>query len=135
MNEYIRTNLAQLRFTAGRLTQREVSQATGIGQKTLSALETGVSKGIEFKTLTKLCVFFSCEPSDILVIEEEAEAVPPSKFALGKAEELIARGLQAAMTAPKQTPEEIWAEFDAVRERLQKQESGAPAKKSKTSRA
>jgi DNA-binding Xre family transcriptional regulator len=120
MGQYIRTNLAYLRTTRGKLSQREISQATGIGQKTLSALETGATNGIDFNTLIKLCNFFRCTPSDILVIEDEPEILPPPKpESLKKAEELIARGLKAAMEAAPQTPAEIWAEFDAVRERMQ----------------
>ena len=63
MSKYIRTNLSYLRFSRGRLSQKAVSKSTGIGQKTLSALETGASKGIEFNTLLKLCMFFECSPS------------------------------------------------------------------------
>lgn len=119
MSKYIQTNLANLRFAKGRLTQRDVSKATGIGQKTLSALETGASQGIEFNTLVKLCSFFMCSPGDILIIEEEPEDVPPSPEALTKADELIARGLKAAVSSSVQTPTELWAEFEIVRTRLQ----------------
>lgn len=129
MSKYIRTNLAALRFAKGKLSQREVSEATGIGQKTLSALETGASKGIEFNTLARLCAFFRCEPSDVLLIEDEVEDIKPSDSSLKKADDLIARGLQAAMQAPKQTPEEIWAQFDAVRARIQQQGDGASSRK------
>jgi len=129
MSKYIRTNLASLRFTHGKLSQREVSQATGIGQKTLSALETGASKGIDFSTLVRLCDFFKCETSQILVIDEEPEDIPPSPEALKKADDLIARGLKAAMESPEQSAAQVWAEFDAVRERMQQQSGGTPARK------
>lgn len=135
MTRYIRTNLARLRLEHGKLSQREVSQATGIGQKTLSALETGASQGIEFKTLIKLCTFFACTPNDILIMDEEPEDVPPSKESLEKADELIARGLKAAMSAPKQTPAEVWAEFDAVRTRLQQEQAKSPPVKRRLRRA
>ena len=115
--KHIETNLSYLRALR-KLTQREVAQATGIGQKTLSSLETGVSQGIEFNTLVKLCTFFMCTPSDILLLEEEPEIEPPSIEALNQADALIARGLQAAMKSPSQTPKDIWAEFDIVREQL-----------------
>lgn len=119
MGKFIRTNLALLRFTRGQLRQRDVSEATGIGQKTLSALETGTSKGIEFNTLIKLCEFFECQPNDILVIEEEIEDKEPKPESLRKADELIAKGLKQAVLEEPKTPEEIWAEFDSLRERLQ----------------
>jgi len=119
MNKYIRTNLAYLRFNQGQLSQKAVSKATGIGQKTLSALETGASKGIEFNTLLKLCTFFNCGPSELLVIEEEPQEMPVSDESRQKAKLLVARGLQAAVQAPPATPQQVWAEFDAVRMRMQ----------------
>jgi putative transcriptional regulator len=119
VRKYIRTNLSYLRFSQGRLSQKAVSDATGIGQKTLSALETGASKGIEFNTLLKLCTFFDCSPSEFLIIEEEQQEMPPSDQSRQKAKLLVARGLQAAMKAPSATPEQIWAEFDAVRAKMQ----------------
>ncbi len=115
--KYIQTNLQYLR-TMRKLTQRDVAQATGIAQKTLSALETGASQGIEFGTLAKLCTFFRCESNEILLVEEEEETAPPSKKALEQADKLISHGLTAAMAAPPQSSQEIWAEFDAMRERL-----------------
>jgi DNA-binding Xre family transcriptional regulator len=119
MRKYIRTNLSYLRFSQGRLSQKTVSEATGIGQKTLSALETGASKGIEFNTLLKLCTFFNCTPSELLLIEEEPEEMVVSDESRQKAKLLVARGLQAAMQAAPTTPEQVWAEFDAVRARMQ----------------
>ena len=119
MNKIIRTNLSFLRFSHGRLSQKTVSEATGIGQKTLSALETGASKGIEFNTLLKLCTFFSCSPGELLLIEEEPQDIPVSDESRQKAKLLVAQGLQAAMQAPPATPEQVWAEFDAVRARMQ----------------
>ena len=101
------------------LTQRDVSLATGLSQKTLSALETGASKGVEFSTLAKLCEFLKCAPNDLLLIEDEVEDIPPSKESLSKAREIIGKGLERAMTAPKKTPEEIWADFDVLRTKIQ----------------
>lgn len=124
--KYIQTNLSYLRAVK-KLTQREVAQATGIGQKTLSALETGTSQGIEFNTLAKLCTFFRCEASDILLVEEREDSTPPSPESLKRADGIVKRGLKAAMDSAKvASPEslaEVWAEFDAMRERLQKSPS------------
>lgn len=119
MTKQIRTNLAYLRFVNGRLSQKAVSEATGIGQKTLSALETGASKGIEFNTLLRLCTFFQCALSDLLVIEDEPEETEVSEASRQEAKNLVARGLQAAMAAPPADSEAVWAEFDAVRVRMQ----------------
>jgi len=55
----------------------------------------------------------------MVLIEEESENIPPSQTALGKADELITRGLKIATEAPKQTPAEIWAEFDTMCTHLQ----------------
>ena len=88
MSKYIRTNLANLRFARGRLSQRDISQAIGIGQKTLECVgNRGASKGIESRnTLIKLCTFFKCSPSDFLIIEDEPEDISPSKAAVAKAD-------------------------------------------------
>lgn len=118
MSKHLRTNLAYLRFSQGRLSQKTVSEATGIGQKTLSALETGASKGIEFNTLLKLCTFFNCTPSELLLIEEEPQEMAVSDESRHKAKLLVARGLQAALQAPPVTPDQVWTEFDAVRSRM-----------------
>lgn len=124
MPKKIKSNLAYLRFINGRLSQRSVSEATGIGQKTLSSLETGASKGIEFNTLLKLCTFFRCTPSDLFVIEEAVEDLPVSEESRKKAKDLVARGLQAAIESPPLDSDSIWAEFDAVRNRMQDSAEG-----------
>jgi DNA-binding Xre family transcriptional regulator len=120
MSKFIKSNLATLRFNKGRLSQKQVSEATGIGQKTLSALETGSSKGIEFNTLLRLCEFFDCSPNDLLLIEEESiEYINVSEESRTKAKNLVALGLQAAMQNMNTDPEMVWAQFDAVRARMQ----------------
>lgn len=119
MSRQIRTNLAYLRFSHGRLSQKAVSEATGIGQKTLSALETGASHGIEFNTILKLCEFFRVTPGDLLIIEDEPAEEPVSEYAREKAKELVARGLSNAMRSEKLTPDEVWKEFDIVRAKMQ----------------
>ncbi len=118
MMQKVRFNLAVLRATRGKLTQREVSLATGLSQKTLSALETGSSKGVEFATLAKLCQFLKCMPNDLLILEDEIEFVAPSEKSLSKAKEIISKGLERAMNAPRKTPEEVWADFDALRNKI-----------------
>lgn len=120
----VRFNLALMRATRGMLTQRDVSLATGLSQKTLSALETGASKGVEFSTLAKLCSFLKCAPNDLLLIEDEIEDIPPSKESLAKAKDIISKGLERAMSAPKKTPDEIWADFDALQAKIQSTQQG-----------
>lgn len=134
MSNYVRFNLAFMRAARGKLTQREVALATGLSQKTLSALETGASKGVEFSTVARLCQFLKCSPNDLLVLEEEIIDKPPSKESLEKADDIIARGLQRAMLAPQQTPEEIWSAFDALREKIQAQAQDAAQREGRVKR-
>lgn len=112
----VKPQLAVLRAMHGRISQLELSRQTGITQKQLSALETGKTKGITFETLAKLCLFFSCTPSELLQLEEEAEIDSSStEEELSLADEIIVRGLNRAMSSPRRPTSEIWAEFDAVR--------------------
>lgn len=114
----MRFNLAFMRLVRGKLTQRDVALGTGLSQKTLSALETGASQGIEFGTIAKLCDYLKCTPNDLFVLESEAVYAPPSSNSLKRADEIIARGLKRAMQEPEQTPEEIWSMFDVLREKM-----------------
>ncbi|MEZ4537003.1 MAG: helix-turn-helix transcriptional regulator [Cyanobacteriota/Melainabacteria group bacterium] len=134
MSMQLKTNLAYLRFINGRLSQKTVSEATGIGQKTLSALETGSSKGIEFNTLIKLCTFFRCTPSDLLIIEEDVDDKPLSEESRQRAKHLVARGLETAMRSSMNDPEKVWAEFDSVRTRLQSATDRVQLEKTKEER-
>ncbi len=134
MAKNLRFNLALIRAARGKLTQREVAEATGLTQKTISALETGTSKGVEFSTIAKLCDFLKCSPNDLLVLEDEIEDIPVSRKSLQKADELIARGLRRAMNAPTQSAEELWAEFDAVREKIQAQVQAVEDRKGRKSK-
>jgi DNA-binding Xre family transcriptional regulator len=118
MNLKVKPRLALLRAVHGRISQSELSRQTGITQKQLSALEAGKTKGITFDTLTKLCMFFSCTPNELLELEPETETDPPTVEELANADEIISRGLKRAMEAPQRPTEEIWAEFDAVRARI-----------------
>lgn len=121
MARNLRFNLALLRAARGRLTQRQVAEATGLSRRTISELETGASQRIEFSTIAKLCELFECTPNELMVVEEEIEVTALTPQSLQKADEIIALGLKRAMEAPAQSTEDIWAEFDAVRKRNQAQ--------------
>lgn len=114
----VKPRLALLRAVHRRISQSELSRQTGITQKQLSALEAGKTKGITFDTLTKLCMFFSCTPNDLLELEPETETDLSPTVELDQADELISRGLTRAMEASKRPAKEIWTEFDAVRARI-----------------
>ena len=47
----------------------DISEATGISRTTLHALNWGKGKGVQFETLDKLCRYFNCDVSDLLVYE------------------------------------------------------------------
>lgn len=49
------------------ITLRDVSTATGIAVSTLSRLETGRAKGIEFATLEKLATYYGVTSMDALL--------------------------------------------------------------------
>lgn len=51
----------------------DISEATGISRTTLCALNWDKGKGVQFNTLDKLCRYFNCNISDLLVYEEEKE--------------------------------------------------------------
>ncbi len=114
----VKPQLALLRAKCGKISQSELSRRTGITQKQLSALEAGKTKAIAFDTLTKLCMFFSCTPNELLELEPETEPDPPTVEELTKADEIISRGITRAIEAPVRPVEEIWAEFDAVRAKI-----------------
>jgi DNA-binding Xre family transcriptional regulator len=46
----------------------EISQYTGISRSTLTLLNNGTSKGIQFETLDKICTFLNCKPNDLIKI-------------------------------------------------------------------
>ncbi|PDW00976.1 hypothetical protein A9Q02_21340 [Candidatus Chloroploca asiatica] len=48
------------------LTLRQVARETGIALSTLTGLTTNRAQGIQFETLSTLCSYFNCLPSDIL---------------------------------------------------------------------
>jgi putative transcriptional regulator len=49
---------------------RQLSEQTGISRLSLTNLYDDDGKGIDYKTLDKLCRYFQCQPGDILVWEE-----------------------------------------------------------------
>jgi putative transcriptional regulator len=75
----IRCTLPVLRAKRGRMTLRGLSEQTGLAVSTLSRLETGKTKGVEFGTMEALCQFFSVQPGDLF------EYVPGDEQALASA--------------------------------------------------
>ncbi len=54
------------------VTLREVFEATGIAISTLSRIESGKAKGIEFETLVKLAEFYGISNTNELISIEDA---------------------------------------------------------------
>ena len=52
----------------------ELANRIGITQANLSILKTGKAKAIRFSTLEAICRELNCQPGDILVFREEADA-------------------------------------------------------------
>ena len=57
------------------ITYKEVSDATGIAQSTLSRMKSG--KGIRYDALDKLCAFFGVQPGDLLEYVPTYESQQP----------------------------------------------------------
>jgi putative transcriptional regulator len=51
----------------------QLSKETGITRQTLTRIYNEESNQLDFATIEKLCLFFDCEPGDLLYLEEEGE--------------------------------------------------------------
>ena len=71
----INLRLPILRAERG-LSQRQLAELTGLRPDTISALERGSSRGIQFDTLARLCDALACEPGDLFDLDREAHVVP-----------------------------------------------------------
>lgn len=52
----------------------ELSQKVGITMANLSILKNGHAKAVRMSTLEAICKALKCQPGDILIYEESAEA-------------------------------------------------------------
>lgn len=71
----ISVQLARLRTVRG-LTQQQLAERTGLRRDTISALERGKSRAIEFETLARLCDALQVRASDILALAPSAHTAP-----------------------------------------------------------
>jgi putative transcriptional regulator len=55
-----------------RLSQRALAAIAGVRPDTISELERGVSKGIQFETLARLCAALNCAPGEIFELRSDA---------------------------------------------------------------
>ncbi len=58
-----------------RMSLTELSEKVGVTLANLSILKTGKAKAVRFSTLEALCEVLECQPGDLLVFDEEKEAV------------------------------------------------------------
>lgn len=79
MAKRIVSTLPEIRARHGRMSLADVFRSTGIAVSTLSKMETGKSKGVDFETLVKLCALFDLEPGAFFRLDEisAAEAAAP----------------------------------------------------------
>jgi len=54
-----------------RITLRDVAQATGLAESTISRIMSGKHTRLDYSTLDKLCDYFGCQPGDLLVYAPE----------------------------------------------------------------
>lgn len=82
----IKINLSKI-LGAYRITQKELSEATGIRPATISMLYNEVIRRLEIDHLEKLCAALDCQPSEILeyIPDKEPKIKPLSKIIRAKA--------------------------------------------------
>jgi putative transcriptional regulator len=62
-----------------RITLRDVSQATGLAESTISRIMSGKHTRLDYSTLDKLCEYFQCQPGDLLTfVPESVDAKRPT---------------------------------------------------------
>lgn len=66
----IKCNLSAL-MGAKKLKIADVVNETGINRSTVSRLYHETTTRIDFETLEKLCLYFECQPGDLLKVESE----------------------------------------------------------------
>lgn len=54
---------------------KKLSEETGIPRPSITAFCSGKSKGIQFKTLNKLCLYFDKEPGELIQMIKTREKV------------------------------------------------------------
>ena len=71
----LQLRLAALRARK-RLSQRRLAAVTGLRPDTISALERGQTRGMQFETLARLCEALDCHPGELFAIETDDHAIP-----------------------------------------------------------
>ena len=57
-----------------KMSMTELSNRVGVTMANLSILKNGKAKAVRFSTLEAICRALACQPGDILIYEEGAEA-------------------------------------------------------------
>ena len=66
----IKVNLYNIRWK-GKITQKDIIEATGLGKVTVSRLMSGKYYDFRLSTLDKICKFFDCKITDILEQDDD----------------------------------------------------------------
>ena len=74
----IKFNIKSLRVENDNISQKAVSDQTGIRLATLADLEHDKAKTVSIKNLDSLCVFFKCSLSDLITYIPDGE--PEEKY-------------------------------------------------------
>ena len=61
-----------------RMSQRELAEKSGVSTMAVNRLYNNDFKRVDTETLEKLCAFFECELSDLLVLKVEQASSKPS---------------------------------------------------------
>lgn len=72
----IRIRVAERMLACGRMTQKELSERTGIRPGTISKLYHETTKRLEIEHLDKLCAVLKCQPGDLLERTEDITGAP-----------------------------------------------------------
>jgi transcriptional regulator with XRE-family HTH domain len=72
-------HIRRLRETRG-LSQEDLAQRAGVSRSTLSALERGLTKGVDFSTLAMLAVVLGIRPAQLMVDDLTGESPMHDRF-------------------------------------------------------
>lgn len=71
--------LAERMLACGRMTQKELSERTGIRPGTISKLYHETTKRLEIEHLDRLCAVLKCQPGDLLEWTEDDKGAVDDK--------------------------------------------------------
>jgi putative transcriptional regulator len=70
----VKVLLQEVRKSKG-LSQNELARLTNMSPQNIQKIEQGEAKSLTFKTLSRFCQVLQCQPGDLLIYENQPEAV------------------------------------------------------------